>query len=174
MNVPALETSRLILRGPKLSDFDVYAAQGADPAFMRHMGDGGLRSEEDSWSSFLRMVGTWQLLGYGSWIIEDRQSGAFVGNVGYIQRKRDRGPDLRDLPEMGWGIASEFAGKGYATEAVMAALQWGRENLGPVRVTALTSEDNIASIRVAEKCGFRVFRRGLSAGRQRIFFDRIL
>jgi RimJ/RimL family protein N-acetyltransferase len=120
------------------------------------------------------MVGTWQLLGYGSWIIEDRQSGAFVGNVGYIQRKRDRGPDLRDLPEMGWGIASEFAGKGYATEAVMAALQWGRENLGPVRVTALTSEDNIASIRVAEKCGFRVFRRGLSAGRQRIFFDRIL
>ena len=75
---------------------------------------------------------------------------------------------------MGWGLIPAVFGKGYATEAVTAALAWGRGHFGPARVIALTTGDNTASIRVAEKCGFREFHRGLSAGRPRVFFDRIL
>jgi RimJ/RimL family protein N-acetyltransferase len=172
--IPTLETARLILRGPTRGDFAAYAAQGSDPSYMRHMGDGSPRSEEDSWSSLLRVAGIWQLMGFGTWIVEDKATGAFAGSVGYIERKRDRGPDLKDIPELGWGIASRFAGQGYATEALNVALKWGRENLGPIRVIAAMTDDNHASRRVAEKCGFKEFYRGPSAGRPRVFFERML
>jgi len=174
MTIPILETERLILRGPTLSDFAAYAARGSDPSFMRHMGDGMPRSEEESWSSFLRLAGLWPILGFGSWIVEDKASGAAAGSAGYIERKRDRGPDLKDIPEMGWGIAAGFEGRGYATEALGATLQWGRERFGAARVIAVVNEENLPSIRVAEKCGFREFKRDLSAGRPRIYFDRML
>ena len=75
---------------------------------------------------------------------------------------------------MGWGLIPQAFAKGYATEAVTAALAWGRGHFGAARVIALTTADNAASIRVAQKCGFAEFQRGLSVGRPRVFFDRIL
>jgi RimJ/RimL family protein N-acetyltransferase len=174
MIAPILETPRLVLRAHALADFPAYAAMRADPEVMRHMGDGAVATEEESWASFVKQPGFWEFLGFGSWAIVEKASGRLIGGAGFSDRKRDRGEDLKGVPEMGWSLAREAFGKGYATEAVAAALGWGRNALGPSRVIALTTQDNIASIRVAEKCGFHEFRRGLSAGRQRIFLERVL
>lgn len=114
------------------------------------------------------------MTGFGGWAIEEKASGSFAGELGFMDRKCDRGSELAGVPEMGWGVTSAAFGRGYATEAVRAALAWGRGHFGPVRVIALTTEDNIASIRVAQKCGFTEFWRGLSAGRPRVFFERVL
>lgn len=172
--IPRLQTERLILRAFTPADFPAFAAMSADPLVRRYSGDGTPRSEEESWTSFLVIAGHWQVTGYGGWAIEEKASASFVGELGFMDRKRDRGPDLAGVPEMGWGVIPAVFGKGYATEAVQAALAWGRGHFGAVRVIALTTQDNLASIRVAEKCGFKEFRRGLSAGRPRVFFDRIL
>jgi RimJ/RimL family protein N-acetyltransferase len=174
MTAPRLETERLVLRAIVPADFPAFAAMSADPVVRRYSGDGQPRTEEQSWSSFLIIAGHWEMTGFGGWAIEEKASGLFVGELGFIDRKRERSPDLAGVPEMGWGLVSSAFGKGFATEAVKAALAWGRGHFGPVRVIALTTEDNAASIHVAQKCGFREFRRGLSAGRPRVFFERML
>jgi RimJ/RimL family protein N-acetyltransferase len=174
LSAPALATDRLILRAYRLEDFDAYAPMWADPDVTRHIADGAPRIEEDSWASFLRTAGHWQFLGFGSWAIEEKASGRFIGGIGFNSRRRDRDESLKSLPELGWMFTTAASGKGYATEALRAALGWGRAHFGPVRVFAVTAPENFASMRVAEKCGFKEFHRGLSAGRPRVFFDRIL
>lgn len=174
MIITTLETSRLILRAHTLDDFDTFAAMWSDPEVVRYIGDGAPRATGDSWTSFLRNVGHWRMLGYGAWAVEDKASRRFIGGVGFNERKRDHGDALSGLPELGWMYARSAAGNGYATEALCAALEWGRAHFGPVRVIAITAPENIASIRVAEKCGFQEFQRALSMGRERMFFERIL
>ncbi len=172
--IPILETTRLILRGLQPEDFEAYAAMRADPDVMRHMGDGTPKSEEEAWSGFLQAVGHWQVAGFGSWAIVEKSSKRVVGSVGFQDRKRDRGADLKGVPEAGWILARAAWGKGYATEALNAALVWGRSHFGPVRVIALTTLENAASIRVAEKCGFRQSGPITSAGRPRLLLERTL
>jgi RimJ/RimL family protein N-acetyltransferase len=174
LEIPTLETPRLSLRAYTLEDFEAYAAMWADKEVTRHIGDGSPKSGEESWTSLLRAAGHWQMLGYGSWAIDEKARGCFVGGIGFNASKRDRGETLKDLLELGWMFTSSASGKGYATEALQAALAWGRTHFGPVRVIAITAPDNFASMRVAQKCGFNEFHRGLSVGRPRVFFDRIL
>ena len=174
MLAPTVETERLRLRAFRADDFASFAAMYADPEVVRYTGDGRPRSEEESWSTFLVIQGHWHYLGFGAFAIEEKATGHLIGDVGFTERKRDRGEELAGVPEMGWALMASNFGKGYATEAVRAALQWGREHFGPSRVIALTTADNLASIRVAEKCGFAEFRRALSAGRPRVYFERML
>ncbi len=174
MSIPMLQSSRLLLRGHTLEDFDAYAAMWADPAVTRHIADGAPKSTEEAWTSFLRIAGHWQMLGYGSWAVVEKASGRVLGATGFGERRRDRGAALDGVPELGWTFASSAAGRGYATEAVNAVLTWGRAHLGTARVIAVIAPENIASIRVAQKCGFKEFQRALSAGRPRVFLDRVL
>ncbi len=174
MSIPAVETTRLILRGPKPEDFAAYAAMWADPETTRHIGNGTPKSIEESWTSFLRHAGHWHIVGFGSWIVEEKASHRPIGVLGFNERKRERAADFDGLPELGWMFDRAASGKGYATEALSAALTWGKETLGPVRVIAITALDNAASIRVAEKCGFALFRRAESLGRPRLFYIRTL
>ena len=174
MSIPVLETPRLILRGHRQEDFDVYAAMWADPALTRYLGDGSTKSREEAWTSFLRQIGHWQLLGFGNWVVEEKESGRHIGTIGFNERRRERSTELDGLPELGWMFDGWASGNGYATESLRAALAWGREKFGPVRVIAITAPDNIASMRVAEKCGFEIFSRGESMGRPRVFYMRTL
>ena len=73
---------------------------------------------------------------------------------------RDIEPALGDQPEAGWVLAPWAHGKGYATEAMSAALAWGDGQFGDMPVVCITAPENPASIRVAEKCGFRKFAEG--------------
>lgn len=152
--VPVLETRRLVLRGPLLEDFPAYAAMWADADVTRYLG-GVPVSEEDAWTRFLRAAGQWVMLGFGFWSVVERQSGARIGEVGFVEGRRNIVPSLVGVPECGWALTRSAQGKGYALEAVGAALAWGDLHFGRVRMACIIAPDNTASLRVAEKSGFR-------------------
>lgn len=153
-DIPVLETPRTLMRPHALADFDDVAEMWADPAVVRHI-SGKPSTRQDSWARLLRYIGHWSALHFGYWVLEDKQSGQFLGEVGFADFKRDIIPSLSGLPEMGWVLRSSAHGRGLATEAVMAALAWGNGNLASNRTVCLVSPENAASIRVAQKCGFR-------------------
>ena len=95
----------------------------ADPIVTRYFGRS--LSEEETWTRFLRYVGHWALLGFGYWVVEEKASGNFVGEVGFADYKRDIQSSVPLAPEIGWVLSSASHGKGYATEAVRAAIAWG-------------------------------------------------
>jgi len=157
LSVPILETERLLLRGHRIEDFAAMVALYSDPLVTHHF-HGRAMTREDVWSRLLRHAGHWSTFGYGIWAVEDKETHLYAGAVGVFDVKRDIEPPLDDMPEAGWTLASRFHGKGYATEAVRAALAWTDEKLGRPKMFCIIATANLASIRVAEKCGFRYWR----------------
>lgn len=175
MTIPTLTTDRLILRAPVLADFACYAADRADPAVMKYLGKGDLVSEEDAWSKFQSFPGHWALMGYGYWAIEKKAGGRSIGMVGFADKKRPKEHPASGAPEMGWSITPSEQGRGIATEAISGALGWAREHFGAgTRVVCVISTDNMASIRVAERNGFRQFATATRYGLGRLVFERVL
>ncbi len=154
--IPTLATERLILRGHKIEDFAAYAEMAADPNWARYT-VGTPPTREQSWSRFLRNFGHWALLGQGFWAVEERQTGDYLGDVGFVEGKRDLTPPHTGEPEIGWALKASAQGKGYATEAAQAALLWGRTAFGPVRAVCIINPENTPSLRVAARLGFADF-----------------
>lgn len=142
-----LETERLSLRPFRGSDLDAYAAMSADPEVMRFIGTGVTLNRTDSWRSIAAMLGHWQLLGYGMWALELKQTGELVGRAGFL--------DPPGWPgfELGWLLAKDHWGKGYAIEAARVALRYAFEELHRDRVISLIRQGNVRSVRVAEALG---------------------
>jgi len=160
--VPILETERLRLRGHCADDLANCAAMWSEPVVVRHT-VGKPLTEEESWRRLLTYVGHWVLMGFGFWVVEEKASGKFVGEVGFVDYKRDIQPSLKGVPEIGWVLGSNAHGKGYATEAVRAVVAWGDAKFslttGGARTACIIQPENVASIRVAEKCGYHEFAR---------------
>ncbi len=154
MTPPVIETARLRLRGHRLDDFAACAAMWGDPIVVRHIG-GRPFTEEEVWARLHRYVGHWVLLGFGYWVVAEKTSGKFVGEVGFADFRRPIDPPFGGAPEIGWSLAPWAHGKGYATEAVRGALAWGDAHFGAVETVCMIDPDNLASIHVAEKCGYR-------------------
>jgi RimJ/RimL family protein N-acetyltransferase len=169
--VPILQTERLVLRGHTLADFDESAAMWGDPLVARYIG-GRPSTAEEVWARVLRYAGLWALLGYGYWVVRERASGRFVGEVGLADFHREVTPPLGDAPEAGWVLAAWAHGQGYATEAVRAALSWADAHLAAPRTVCLIAPANGASIHVAEKCGYREWARGTYKGEESIIYER--
>jgi RimJ/RimL family protein N-acetyltransferase len=153
IEIPLLETERLMLRGHRPDDLPASAAMWADPAVTRYIGGHPLTTE-DCWSRLLRFAGHWAWLGFGYWAIQDKATGELVGEAGLANYKRDIDAPYSDAPETGWVLAPTYHGKGYATEAVRAVLAWGDANLQNSLTTCIIHPENAASIHVAEKCGY--------------------
>jgi RimJ/RimL family protein N-acetyltransferase len=96
------------------------------------------------------------LLGYGVWLLIERESRTAVGSAGFQGR-----PNTDGEVEIGYGVHADFRNRGYATEAARALVGWAFEQAGVKRVTAHCDQDNIPSHRVAAKAGLT--RRGLQA-----------
>ena len=169
--VPVIETARLRLRGHRMEDFGDCAAMWDDPAVTRHIG-GRPFSREEVWSKILRYAGLWALLGFGYWAIEEKTSGRFAGEVGFADFKREIEPSFAGAPEIGWALAPWAHGRGFATEAVGAAVAWRDGHFGSMQTVCLIDPDNAASIRVAEKCGYREFERTKYKNQPTILFRR--
>lgn len=142
------------MRGHRLEDFPASAAMWADANVARYIGGKPLTAEE-AWTKFLRYTGHWAMMGFGYWAVEERATGQFVGEVGFADYKRELKPSLEGKPEIGWVLAPQAHGKGYATEAARAAVAWGEKNFGAVETSCIIVPEHRASIRVAEKCGYR-------------------
>jgi RimJ/RimL family protein N-acetyltransferase len=149
-----VETERLTLRPYRISDLDDCAAMWAHPDVVRFIG-GRPFTREESWAKLTRYAGFWSLLGYSFFAMFERASGRFVGECGFADFKREMTPSLEGAPEMGWVLAPWAQKKGFATEAVREALSWMDAHFAPPRTVCIIDLENTASIRVAEKCGFR-------------------
>jgi RimJ/RimL family protein N-acetyltransferase len=171
VQVPVLETERLRLRGHRLEDFAHSAAMWADPKVTRYAGGKPL-SEEEAWRKVLGYVGHWSLLGFGYWLAEEKATGNFVGEIGFADYKRDLQPSLNGVPEIGWVLATHAHGKRYATEAARAAVTWGDAHFPSARTACIIAPENLASIRVAMKCGYRELAHATYKGNPTVMFVR--
>ena len=150
---PRIVTERLILRAHRADDFGASLAMWSDADVVRHIG-GVPSTAADAWGRLLRYVGLWRFLGYGYWAVEDRATGRFVGEVGFADFKRDIGKELDGMPEAGWVIAPNWAGRGYATEAMRAGLEWFDQAMPGSESFCMIAPANEASIKVAKKLGY--------------------
>jgi RimJ/RimL family protein N-acetyltransferase len=172
LDIPILETARLRLRGHRREDFEPMVATWTAPEVTRFLGGGKPFSREDIWGRMLRQVGHWALQGYGLWVVEEKDSREFVGGIGFFDSKRDMAPSLDGMPEMGWVLAPQMHGKGYATEAIRAAIAWGDVHFGKTKMCCIIAPENYASIRVAEKSGFCRQQKTTYKGEPTIIFVR--
>ncbi len=170
--IHSIDTERLTLRRPRLDDFEESLAMWADPAVVRHI-SGKPTTREEMWARLLRYVGHWELMGVGFWVVREKGTGRFVGEVGRADVRRDMDPPLGPFKEAGWVLSPGAHGKGFATEAVNAALQWAEGRFGPERVVCIIHPENAASLKVAHKCGFRQFSRGTYKGEPSVMFERL-
>jgi RimJ/RimL family protein N-acetyltransferase len=170
-DTPIVETERLILRDHRLGDFDAYVAMWGDPVVTRFIG-GRPRTREETWIRFLRHAGMWRHMGFGFWAIEEKANGRFIGEAGFHELRRDIEPSIEGTLEAGWGFITDAHGKGFATEAIGAAIDWGIANLPGSAMTCMIDPDNPASMRVAEKHGFSERVRTVYNGVPTIVFDR--
>jgi len=144
-----LETERLILRPFREADLDAYAAMTGDPEVMRHLGSGPM-SRSDAWRNMATILGHWTLRGFGMWAVEDREAGELVGRVGCW--KPEGWPGL----EVGWMLRRSSWGRGFATEAARASVDFAFDRLKERHVISMIHGENLPSIRVARRLGMRL------------------
>jgi len=145
-----LKTERLVLRMLREDDFEQYAAMLANPDVARYLSDGRPLSRADAWRQMAMIVGHWELRGYGMWAVEEAATGRLAGRIGFFR------PEGWPGFELGWTLAREFWGRGYATEGARRALRYGFTELGREHVISLIRPDNLPSIKVAERLGERL------------------
>jgi RimJ/RimL family protein N-acetyltransferase len=144
-----IETERLIIRPLALADLDALVELQAEPQVSRFMGVYG-RAELSEWVK--SVLEEWATRGHGRMAIVERDSGRFVGRTGMRHW-----PEFDEV-ELGWALATEVRGRGFATEAAGACLEWGLRELELEYVTAMIDPVNANSIAVAERLGMLPLR----------------
>ena len=121
-----------------------------EPSFIHYIGDRNVRTLKEAEAYILdKPIAHYELLGFGLYLIEEKETRATIGICGLLQRETLASPDL------GYALLPEHWGKGYALEAAAAVMSFGRKTLGMSRIFAITNPDNVRSIGVLEKLGFR-------------------
>lgn len=150
-----LTTQRLVLTPVDVADLEDLLALWGNEDFTRYIMGRPMTSEE-VWFRLLRDLGQWRVRGYGAWTIRLAESGAYLGSVSILDHRRLIEPAMTD-PELGWGLAPAFQGRGYAAEAVSAALAWADASLSAARTVCMISPENLDSLKLAARVGFRPY-----------------
>ena len=176
VNGPTIETARLRLRLHRPADLEARSAMLLEEETMRHVGgvsSGYLAAREESWARIQRYVGHWALFGWGLFAVEEKATGAYLGEAGIADFHRGLGPDFDATPEGAWLLRAAAAGRGYASEAMMAAIDWHMAHQARERIVAVIDARNVASIRVAEKLGFARYDERGYQGAPKLLFERL-
>lgn len=144
---PVLETERLILRLPQAGDFERFAEMYGDEETARYIG--GHLTRAAAWRKFLAMPGAWAIQGFAMFSLVEKASGLWIGQLGPWQ------PEGWPGTEVGWALHRSAWGKGYATEAGFAAIDWAFEELGWDEVIHSIDPANLASQALAKRLGSR-------------------
>ena len=140
-----IETERLLLRLPRIEDFDRYAELQAHEEATRHIG--GVQPPHAAWRKFLQMPGAWAVQGFAMFSVVEKASGQWVGQMGPWR------PFGWPGNEIGYAFHPDAWGKGYAVEAAVAAVDWAFANLGWDEIIHCIAPDNLASQKVAKNLG---------------------
>lgn len=147
IKIPIIETEHLILRSFQDSDLEPYYEMMADPDITRYLVPGEPMAPRDAWRSIAGMAGHWILRGHGQWALEEKSSGQFVGRCGVIE------PEGWPSKEIGWVLHKKAWGKGYATEAAKAGLDYAFNTMKLDKIISLIQPGNQGSVKVAERIG---------------------
>jgi RimJ/RimL family protein N-acetyltransferase len=150
-----IETERLILRPHAIADFDAVRRLWADQKVVRFI-SGTPSTTEDSWARLLRYIGHWTAFDVGYFVIADRNDGRYLGECGFTEFRREITPSLGGAAEVGWVLDPAAWGKGVATEAMTAVIDWYRRKPDAKPLACIIAPDNAASIKVAERLGFQL------------------
>ena len=142
---PHLETARLLLRPPLLEDMDGWAAMMADEPCARFIG--GLQPRAVVWRALTCMAGAWLLQGFAMFSVIEKSTGRWIGRLGPWQ------PEGWPGQEVGWAIARDCWGRGYALEGATAAMDFVFEELGWEEVIHSIAPENLASQKLAQRLG---------------------
>ena len=142
--IPVLETTRLWLRAPRITDFQIYAriACSQRARFM-----GGPMNREEAWDDFARTCSVWLWRGHGAWVMAGKADGAPLGVVvlGFEPGDQD--------PELGIALIQASEGRGLALEAAQAARDYAFSSLELPRLMSYVSPENRRSIALMERLG---------------------
>jgi RimJ/RimL family protein N-acetyltransferase len=147
-----IETDRLVLRPPRIEDFDGFAELQADADATRFIGGHVTRAE--AWRRFLWQPGAWLVQGFGMFGVVEKASGQWLGQIGPWK------PEGWPGNEIGYSFHPRAWGKGYATEAGIAAIDWAFDNLGWDDFIHCIDPGNGPSQRVAQRLGSSKLRSG--------------
>ena len=142
-----IRTERLLLRRWRATDREPFAAMNADPAVTEHLQ--GPLSRERSDAFMDRIEAHWEEHGWGLWAVEVPGEAPFIGYVGLWPAEYV----ATGIVEVGWRLAREHWGHGYATEAAREALRFGFEQVGLSDIVSFTVPHNVRSVRVMERIG---------------------
>jgi RimJ/RimL family protein N-acetyltransferase len=142
-------TGWLIMRGWRKSDLAPWAAMNADPEVRRYLGPLLTSGQAHAWA--LNFQDDLDRRGFGFWAVEARASGEFVGFTG-LGILDDEVPVAGSV-EIAWRLARPAWGRGYATEAALAAMEYGFGPLGLPEIVAVITARNLRSRAVMERTG---------------------
>lgn len=168
-----LETPRTIMRPHILSDFENCAHMWADIAVTEHI-TGRPSTKAESWARHLRHIGHWKALGFGYWVVLEKETNRFLGEVGFGFFHRDIEPALGEYPEIGWVLSPHAHGRGFASEAAETAIRWGDEYFTTPKTVCIVASEHTPSIRVAEKLGYKPIGTGTYMGGPTLMLERAI
>lgn len=145
----AIQTERLVLRKWRQEDLEPFAKLNADPKVMEFFP--GLKTREESDASVKLISDHIEKYGWGFWAASLIQTGQFIGFIGiqHVPFQSSFTPAI----EIGWRLAFDHWGKGYATEGAKATLVYGFTTLKLDKIVSFTAVNNMRSRRIMEKIG---------------------
>ena len=147
LNIPIIETERLILNYPLENDFKILELflKSERSKFL-----GGPYSSFTSWNDYMANIGHWSLYGYGLWSLRIKDNNEYIGRVGIIK------PAMFKEPDLAWQVFEAYEGMGYAYEAAIAVKDYAINNFKLTSLASHIVEGNKNSILLAEKVGFKL------------------
>jgi len=153
-----IRTERLLIRKPQIEDAPGLLEAFADPEAMRYIGDGSTTDLAGAEEAVDRWLERWDAWGLGMFVVERAEDARVLGRAGFLRWDPETWEIGGSETELGWGLAREHWGHGYATEAARALRDWALGERGLNRLISLIQHENLRSVRVAEKLGERYER----------------
>lgn len=165
-----LETERLIIREEVLDDIPKLYEIYKDEEITRYTEGLYENYQEEVEFTKAYIENMYGFYGYGIWMVEEKEGGRLVGRCGLSNREIDGQMEL----ELGYIIGKQYQGKGYAYEASLAILEFAKKEIEKEEIFICTETQNIPSIKLANKLGFKECGKSVSEGREYIILIRNL
>ncbi|GJL96630.1 MAG: N-acetyltransferase [Hyphobacterium sp.] len=172
VTAPRVETKRLVLRELQAADYHPVHKLWTDPENVRFVG-GKPSTPSQSWRRITNSAGMWPVLNYGYWALDEKSSGNFIGLVGFADFQRDEPAGFSGDPEIGYVIDKSVHGKGYGREAMTACMKWMDKVHGPNRTICMIEPGNIASMKIAERLGYKTYAESEIDGATVLLMERL-
>ncbi|HEO9241177.1 TPA: GNAT family N-acetyltransferase [Enterobacter ludwigii] len=144
-----LETPRLKLEPYDDSHYEGLRVMDSDAGVMRYITGGIVKTPEETWEGIRRVQARWDKYNFSWWAIKEKSFGVIVGAACLQHLANVDGAPL----EIGWRLVPEHNGKGYATEAAQAIVDYAAEQVGATYLVAVADPENIPSQRVMQRLG---------------------